>query len=36
VAVYEGASMGLMAGVNIGLNLLKYEPLETHLSIQSR
>lgn len=29
VAVYEGASTGLMAGVNIGLNLLKYEPLQT-------
>lgn len=28
VAVYQGANVGLMAGVNIGLNLLKYEPLE--------
>ena len=29
VAVYQGASTGLMAGVNIGLNLLKYEPVDT-------
>ncbi len=27
VAVYQGASTGLMAGVNIGLNLIQYEPL---------
>ena len=27
VAVYQGANAGLMAGVNIGLNYLRYEPL---------
>jgi lipid-binding SYLF domain-containing protein len=27
VAVYQGASTGLMAGVNIGLNYIKYKPL---------
>lgn len=27
VAVYEGANEGLMAGINIGLNLLRYEAL---------
>ena len=28
VAVYQGASTGLMAGVNIGLDWLRYEPLD--------
>jgi lipid-binding SYLF domain-containing protein len=28
VAVYEGANEGLMAGVNIGLNWIRYKPLE--------
>jgi hypothetical protein len=27
VAVYQGASTGLMAGVNIGLNYISYKPL---------
>ncbi len=27
VAVYEGASSGLMAGVNVGLQYIKYQPL---------
>lgn len=27
VAVYEGANRGLMAGVNIGLNYIRFEPL---------
>ncbi len=30
VAIYEGASSGLMAGVDIGLNNIKYEPLDAH------
>jgi hypothetical protein len=28
VAVYQGASTGLMAGVNVGLDVIKYEPLD--------
>ena len=28
VAIYQGANSGLMAGVNIGLYLLRYEPLD--------
>ena len=28
VAVYQGASGGLMAGVNIGLNYIRYQPLD--------
>jgi len=27
VAVYQGANVGLMAGMNIGLNYIRYEPL---------
>ena len=27
VAIYQGASMGLMAGVNVGLDYLRFEPL---------
>ena len=27
VAVYQGANTGLMAGVNVGLDVLRYEPL---------
>ncbi|MHC5006415.1 MAG: YSC84-related protein [Planctomycetota bacterium] len=28
VAVYQGASTGLMAGVNIGLEYIRYKPLD--------
>ncbi len=28
VAMYQGADRGLMAGVNIGLNLVRFQPLE--------
>ncbi len=28
VAIYQGASSGLMAGVNIGLDYMRYKPLE--------
>lgn len=27
VAVYQGANMGLMAGVNVGLDLIRFEPI---------
>jgi hypothetical protein len=27
VAVYQGANTGLMAGANVGLEVLRYEPL---------
>ncbi len=27
VAMYQGANVGLMAGINIGLNYIRYEPL---------
>jgi lipid-binding SYLF domain-containing protein len=27
VAVYQGANTGLMAGINVGLNYIRYEPL---------
>ena len=29
VVIYEGANRGLMAGVNIGLNVIRFEPLES-------
>ncbi len=29
VVIYEGANAGLMAGVNIGLNYIRYQPLES-------
>lgn len=32
VAVYQGANQGLMAGVNIGLNYVRYKPLEAESS----
>ena len=28
VVIYEGANTGLMAGVNIGLNVIRFQPLE--------
>lgn len=28
IAIYQGANVGLMAGVNVALDLLRYEPLE--------
>lgn len=28
VAIYQGANTGLMAGVNVGLDLLRFEPME--------
>ena len=28
VALYQGANKGLMAGVNIGLDYMRYEPLD--------
>lgn len=30
VAIYHGDSTGLMAGVNLGLDIIRYEPLETY------
>jgi len=30
VAIYQGASTGLIAGVNIGLDYLRYEPLDNN------
>lgn len=29
VVIYQGANRGLMAGINVGLNLIRYEPLQS-------